>query len=101
MPISAGAVPEGGLILNLSRMTHSAPPEDRSMRVQPGVTLAAIREAVVTRLHNLGFHLDAERNAVRSKEPRLISTDDSPVKVLVVPTNEELQMAREVKAVVA
>ena len=66
-----------------------------------GENAAAIREAVVTRLHNLGFHLDAERNAVRSKEPRLISTDDSPVKVLVVPTNEELQMAREVKAVVA
>ena len=62
-----------------------------------GENAAAVREAVVTRLHNLGFHLDAERNAVRSKEARLISTDDSPVKVLVVPTNEELQMAREVK----
>ncbi len=57
----------------------------------------AVRTAVIERLANLGFHLDAERNAVRSKQPRLISTDDSPVKVLVVPTNEELQMAREVK----
>lgn len=65
-----------------------------------GENAAGIREAVVTRLHNLGFHLDAERNAVRSKAPRLITTDDSPVKVLVVPTNEELQMAREVKTTI-
>lgn len=66
-----------------------------------GENAANIRAAVVTRLHNLGFHLDAERNAVRSKQPRLISTDDSPVKVLVVPTNEELQMAREVKETIS
>ncbi|MDO5533459.1 MAG: acetate kinase [Propionibacteriaceae bacterium] len=66
-----------------------------------GENAANIRELVISRLDNLGFHLDPERNAVRSKEPRLISTDDSPVKVLVVPTNEELQMAREVKEVVA
>jgi len=58
---------------------------------------AEVRRAVCERLANLGFHLDAERNQVRSKQPRLISTDDSPVKVLVVPTNEELQMAREVR----
>ena len=66
-----------------------------------GENAVDVREAVITKLHNLGFHLDAERNKVRSKEPRLISTDDSPVKVLVVPTNEELQMAREVKAVIS
>lgn len=66
-----------------------------------GENASDIRAAVMTRLHNLGFHLDAERNAVRSKQPRLISTDDSPVKVLVVPTNEELQMAREVKEAIS
>ena len=49
----------------------------------------------------LGLVYDAERNALRSREPRPISTDDSPVTVLVIPTNEELQMAREVKAVIA
>jgi len=43
--ISAGAVPEGGLILNLSRMNHLSVSEGESMRVQPGVTLDAIREA--------------------------------------------------------
>jgi len=57
----------------------------------------AVRAAVCGRLANLGFHLDADRNGVRSKHARLISTDESPVKVLVVPTNEELQMAREVR----
>ena len=61
---------------------------------------AKVRELVCTRLAGLGVKLDAERNAVRSKEARFISTDDSPIAVLVVPTNEELQMAREVAKVV-
>lgn len=60
-----------------------------------------IRAAVCERLAGLGVTLDAARNAERSKEPRVISTDDSAVKVLVVPTNEELQMAREVASVIA
>lgn len=65
-----------------------------------GENSAPVREAVCRRLEGLGFLIDPDRNDVRSKEPRLISTDDSPVKVLIVPTNEELQMAREVKAVI-
>lgn len=56
----------------------------------------AVREAVCDRLHNLGVHLDAERNLVGRSRARIISTDDSPVTICVVPTNEELQMAREV-----
>lgn len=60
-----------------------------------------VRAAVADRLEALGVHLDAERNSVRSPEARLISTDDSPIKLLVVPTNEELQMAREVAAVIS
>jgi len=55
----------------------------------------AVREKVVTRLEGLGFQLDAEANAVRSKQPRVISRPGSPVTVMVVPTNEELAMARE------
>ncbi|MDY3970614.1 MAG: acetate kinase, partial [Atopobiaceae bacterium] len=39
-----------------------------------------------------------EKNAVRSGDPRVISTDDSSVKVLVVPTNEELMIALDVEA---
>ena len=45
--------------------------------------------------------MDAEANAARSKEPRVISAPDSPVTVMVVPTNEELAMARETKAAIA
>jgi acetate kinase len=61
---------------------------------------ATIRKGICDRLAPLGFQLDPEVNAVRSKEPRLISQPDSPVKILVVPTNEELAMARETAATI-
>lgn len=60
-----------------------------------------VRARVVRRLEPLGFHLDEEANTVRSKEPRVISRPGSPVTVLVVPTNEELAMARETKAAIS
>lgn len=59
-----------------------------------------VRSEVVNRLAAMGCILDEEANDVRSKQARRISTSDSPVTVLVVPTNEELAMARETKAVV-
>lgn len=49
----------------------------------------------------LGVELDASRNAVRRPDPRVISTDTSRVAVLVVPTNEELEIARQAVAVTA
>ena len=60
-----------------------------------------IRERVLARLAPFGVELDAEANAVRSKEPRAITTPTSRVPVLVVPTNEELAMARQVVQVLA
>jgi acetate kinase len=60
-----------------------------------------VRATVLRRLEELGFWLDEEANAVRSREPRVISRPDSPVTVLVVPTNEELAMARETRAAVS
>ena len=65
-----------------------------------GENSSAVREAVVTGLSALGATLDTEVNGVRSKQPRAISTPESRFAVLVIPTNEELQMAREVKAVI-
>jgi acetate kinase len=62
---------------------------------------ARVRADVIQRLEPLGFQLDAAANAVRSKEPRVISRPDSPVTVLVVPTNEELAMARETMAAIS
>ena len=60
-----------------------------------------VREKVVGRLAGLGAILDPEANAHRAKDARRISTADSPITVLVVPTNEELAMARETKAAIA
>ena len=54
-----------------------------------------VRSEVCARLKVFGVQLDAEANKVRSKQPRTISTPDSKVQVLVVPTNEELAMARQ------
>lgn len=59
----------------------------------------AVRKAVAERLAVLGVALDEAANAVRNKEPRVISTADSAITVMVVPTNEELAMARETKEV--
>ncbi|MDA8438870.1 MAG: acetate kinase [Propionibacterium sp.] len=55
-----------------------------------------VRARVAERLAWLGITLDVDANALRSKHPRAISTPDSSVALLVIPTNEELAMAREV-----
>ncbi|MEI7430412.1 MAG: acetate kinase [Betaproteobacteria bacterium] len=57
------------------------------------------RGSIVERLSVLGIKLNAEANRVRGKEA-VISTDDSPIKVLVVPTNEELVIARDTQEIV-
>ena len=56
--------------------------------------------AATSGLEHFGLHLDAGRNAVRSKEARVISPDRSPVTVMVVPTNEELAIARKAQKLV-
>ena len=58
------------------------------------------RASVVERLGALGIKLDAEANRVRGKEA-VISIADSPIKVLVVPTNEELVIARDTREIVS
>ena len=63
-----------------------------------GENSAEIRAAIVDRLGWLGVKIDPELNDVRSDDPRVISTPDSSVKVLVVPTNEELMIALDVEA---
>ncbi|MDR1833902.1 MAG: acetate kinase [Propionibacteriaceae bacterium] len=60
-----------------------------------------VRAHLIKRLAPLGFELDEAVNEVRSKEPRVISTANSRVTVLVVPTNEELAMARETLAAIS
>ncbi len=53
-----------------------------------------MREVICHNLGNLGIKLDPVKNKVRGKET-IISTDDSRVKILLIPTNEELMIARD------
>lgn len=61
------------------------------------------RELVLEELECFGILLDRERNrAVRSeRKEALITGDDSPVKVFVIPTNEELVFAEDVTAILS
>jgi acetate kinase len=59
-----------------------------------------LRGAVCRNLTYLGVELDEEINNTRSKKERTISTPDSKVQVWVIPTNEELVIARDTVAVV-
>ena len=54
-----------------------------------------VRKMVCDKLAPFGVKLDEEKNAKRSKEPRIISTPDSSVIIAVIPTNEELAIARK------
>ncbi len=62
-----------------------------------GQKSAAMRRQIVGGLDQLGIVLDDARNADPG-EGGLISTDDSPTKLAVLPTNEELIVAREIMA---
>jgi acetate kinase len=61
-----------------------------------GENHVGIRRDTMANLENFGIIIDDARNNNEAgvKGARLISTDDSEVKVLVVPTNEELAIAR-------
>jgi acetate kinase len=60
-----------------------------------------VRAGVCQSLEGLGVKLHTKRNRARSGKARTISADDSPVAVLVVPTNEELEIASQTLAVVS
>ncbi len=61
-----------------------------------GENAAEVREKIIDRLGFMGIKIDTEANKVRGEE-KVVSTDDSAAKVLVVPTNEELEIARDVE----
>jgi acetate kinase len=52
-------------------------------------------------LERLGVRIDQVRNGARLRQPRVVSTGDSATAVLVVPTNEELEIAEQTLAAVA
>jgi acetate kinase len=65
-----------------------------------GENAPRLRQRVCEGLTFFGIRLDPARNEAVSKDPRRISADDSKVEVLVVPTNEELMIARDTHTLV-
>ena len=61
---------------------------------------SAIRKAILENLSYLGITVNDEINDKTHGSEAVISTDDSKVKVVVIPTNEELAIARETVALV-
>ena len=59
-----------------------------------------LRKYVCENLAYLGVKIDDEKNAVRGEEIK-ISTDDSKVNVYIIPTNEELAIARDTLAIIS
>lgn len=61
-----------------------------------GENSATLRKLVCTDLEYLGIVLDDSKNESRSTSLREIGTENSKVKILVIPTNEELEIAKQV-----
>ena len=57
-----------------------------------------VRADALDNMEAFGIKIDPERNSLPNDGPRIISADDSRVKVLVVPTNEELAIAQKAAA---
>lgn len=65
-----------------------------------GENSAPVRAGALAGLEWFGIDLDPERNEAASRSARRISSDASRVEVLVIPTNEELEIARQTLGVV-
>ncbi|MBO5358132.1 MAG: acetate kinase [Clostridia bacterium] len=61
---------------------------------------ADLRKYVCENLSYLGVKIDDQKNAIRGEEVK-ISTDDSKVNVYIIPTNEELAIARDTLAIIS
>jgi acetate kinase len=60
-----------------------------------GENASETRKLIVDRLKALDVHIDIKKNMARGEETE-ISTDDSKIKVLSIPTNEEVMIARDI-----
>ena len=65
-----------------------------------GENASEIRKDACSGLENLGIEIDLQKNGSKERETRDISTQASRVKVLVIPTNEELKIALETQTVI-
>lgn len=66
-----------------------------------GENVARVREDALARLDRLGIEVDPARNRAAGAGPAVISTASSRVSVVVVPTDEELSIARQTAELVA
>ncbi len=66
-----------------------------------GENSPVVRQLSCQGLEGLGIMMDDSRNNGSNQGVRVISTNDSPVKILVIPTNEELCIAQETQRVVS
>ncbi|WP_026777508.1 acetate/propionate family kinase [Polaribacter sp. Hel_I_88] len=60
-----------------------------------GENSAIMRKLACENLDFLGINLDDKKNNIRSKEIREIQSKSSKVKILVIPTNEEIEIAKQ------
>jgi acetate kinase len=60
-----------------------------------GENSAEMRKLACKNLDFLGIHLDSEKNNVHAEEIREIQSSSSNVKILVIPTNEEIEIAKQ------
>jgi acetate kinase len=60
-----------------------------------GENSSLMRQMTCKNLNFLGIDLDIQKNKIRSKDIREIQSKESKVKILVVPTNEELEIAKQ------
>ncbi|MFT4684457.1 MAG: acetate kinase [Polaribacter sp.] len=60
-----------------------------------GENSSLMRQMTCKNLNFLGIDLDIQKNKIRSKDLREIQSKESKVKILVIPTNEELEIAKQ------
>jgi len=62
---------------------------------------ALVREMICQNLDFTGIHLDIVKNNMRAKEIREVNQPDAQVKILIIPTNEELEIAQQCYALLS
>ena len=65
-----------------------------------GENSSLVRKNSLQELEFIGLKIDSDKNELKSKEARYISADDSKVKCVVIPTNEELVIALDTMEIV-
>lgn len=60
-----------------------------------GENSSTLRKLVCTEMEYLGLNLDQSKNELKSTDMREVQTSNSKVKILVIPTNEELEIAKQ------